>query len=340
MAEYPHHKILRLENFTAFADAAFDFAPGVNAFVGENGTGKTHLLKAMYACQRPLSRDVPDLETTLLRLFQTEDIANVMRSPMPPGSLTSVSGVYGDSEWSYAIQRTSEETKVTSSVAGQMGRPVFLPAIDMMGHTRGFQEAYNSVFLDFDQTCYDVLNLFRLKSRGSNGREQNEVLTKLLGGEIVDDKSSGRFYLETASGRLEMPMIAEGLRKVASLVLVQKNNWLLPGATLYWDEPEVNLNPILMDEIVGAILAMSRAGVQVFLATHSYVILKELDLQAEQTDSIRYFGLQKNDSGTTVNATDDFALLNPNPILDQYNSLYDRELTRSTGRNQRGERVR
>ena len=43
-------KSLVLENFTVFPSAHFDFSPGINAFVGENGTGKTHLLKVAY-CQ-------------------------------------------------------------------------------------------------------------------------------------------------------------------------------------------------------------------------------------------------------------------------------------------------
>src|SRR4051812_11966069 len=40
---------LRLRNFTAFADAEFEFAPGLNVIVGENGTGKTHVLKVAYS---------------------------------------------------------------------------------------------------------------------------------------------------------------------------------------------------------------------------------------------------------------------------------------------------
>jgi hypothetical protein len=48
-----------------------------------------------------------------------------------------------------------------------------------------------------------------------------------------------------------MPMVAEGLRKIATLVQLQRNGWLIPGTTLFWDEPETNLNPVLMDEVVG-----------------------------------------------------------------------------------------
>ena len=40
---------IKLENFTAFKDLEVEFSPGINALVGENGTGKTHLMKACYA---------------------------------------------------------------------------------------------------------------------------------------------------------------------------------------------------------------------------------------------------------------------------------------------------
>jgi AAA15 family ATPase/GTPase len=40
---------LILRNFTAFSDAEFNFADGLNVIVGENGTGTTHVLKAAYS---------------------------------------------------------------------------------------------------------------------------------------------------------------------------------------------------------------------------------------------------------------------------------------------------
>ena len=42
-------KSLEIKNFTAFGSADLQFAKGLNVFVGENGTGKTHLLKLPYA---------------------------------------------------------------------------------------------------------------------------------------------------------------------------------------------------------------------------------------------------------------------------------------------------
>ena len=40
---------VKFENFTAFEDLEVEFSPGINALIGANGTGKTHLMKACYA---------------------------------------------------------------------------------------------------------------------------------------------------------------------------------------------------------------------------------------------------------------------------------------------------
>ena len=39
---------LHLRNFTVFNNLKLDFSPRINVIIGENGTGKTHLLKAAY----------------------------------------------------------------------------------------------------------------------------------------------------------------------------------------------------------------------------------------------------------------------------------------------------
>ena len=45
-------KKIKFQNYTVFEDQQIEFSPGVNIIIGENGTGKTHLMKALYsACQ-------------------------------------------------------------------------------------------------------------------------------------------------------------------------------------------------------------------------------------------------------------------------------------------------
>ena len=167
-----HHQSLLMQNFTAFQDASFDFVPGINVFVGENGTGKTHVMKVLYAMQLSQSRDTRSIGTTLADLFQTQNIADVVRMGTSEDTLADVSGLYGGQAWSYVILRLPPfGVTAKDDLRVKPERPVFIPAIDMMGHTKGFTEAYEEVRLDFDLTCRDIVNLLRLERKNGQANE-------------------------------------------------------------------------------------------------------------------------------------------------------------------------
>ncbi len=73
-------RLLELKNFTAFDYLRLKLSPKINVIIGENGTGKTHLLKAAYSLcvgaallknKSDISRDEFEAEMTtkLLRIF-------------------------------------------------------------------------------------------------------------------------------------------------------------------------------------------------------------------------------------------------------------------------------
>ena len=86
-------------------------------------------------------------------------------------------------------------------------------------------------------------------------------------------------------------LLAEGLRKLGLLWLLIQNGTLLQGSVLFWDEPETNLNPRLFGPVVEILLELQRQGVQIFIATHDYLILKQLDLQTTDKDQVAYHAL-------------------------------------------------
>ena len=62
---------IRFEKFTAFEDLEIGFSPGINIFVGENGTGKTHILKAAYsACD--IAKSKWDFADKILSVGKTD----------------------------------------------------------------------------------------------------------------------------------------------------------------------------------------------------------------------------------------------------------------------------
>ena len=41
-------KRIKFQNYTVFEDQQMEFSPGINVIIGENGTGKTHLMKLIW----------------------------------------------------------------------------------------------------------------------------------------------------------------------------------------------------------------------------------------------------------------------------------------------------
>ena len=151
-------------------------------------------------------------------------------------------------------------------------------------------------------------------------------LQAAIAGQVVT--RGEHFSLKDAQGELEFTLLAEGLRKLALVSLLVQNGTLFNGSVLFWDEPEANLNPALLGLVVDVLLRLQRMGVQVFLATHNYVLLKEFDLRSREQDQIRYLSLFRDEMGAVQTlASDDLSGVDPNLIIDTYTSLYDREIT-------------
>ena len=123
------------------------------------------------------------------------------------------------------------------------------------------------------------------------------------------------------------------MRKLALLWLLIQNGTLQSGSVLLWDEPETNLNPKLFGTLIDVLLELQRTGVQVFLATHDYVILKELDLRKEDNDQVAFHSLYRDaDTGEIAcGTTHSYVDIDPNTIADTFDDLYDREIERSLG---------
>jgi len=76
------------------------------------------------------------------------------------------------------------------------------------------------------------------------------------------------FFLRNKAGEIEFTLVAEGIRKLALLWLLVTNGVLDKEATLYWDEPETNLNPSMIPLVVEVILELEKLGVD-YICVHT-----------------------------------------------------------------------
>ena len=145
----------------------------------------------------------------------------------------------------------------------------------------GFTGLYRDREMSIDETYFDLcLALERTLLKGRRFDEINELLQpveKILGGSIRIE--NGRFYLvQEGSGKFEIPLVAEGFRKLGAFAYLLANGTLAKQSILFWDEPETNLNPAYMSKVAELLVSIARNGTQVFVATHSLFIMRELSM--------------------------------------------------------------
>jgi len=339
---------VRFEKFTAFESLEIDCSPGINIFVGANGTGKTHVLKAIYsACEITKSKKSFAEKINKVFLPSKEQIGRlVKRSSVSTNGFVEITRKLSAPKKRIKIRLSMSNHTKTPENARVSGSPkrwsnnklesVYIPVKEMLSNAPGFRSLYSNRQIAFEEIYDDIVGkaLFPLL-RGPAGQDRSRVIKILqnaMDGKIITDNEE--FFLRNKQGKLEFTLLAEGLRKLGLLWVLIQNETLLKGSVLCWDEPEANLNPGLLKTIVEILLELHRMGVQIFLATHNYVLLKEFDLQIKATDKVSFHALYR-DSETkeiAVKSTPDYLQIHPNAISDTFADLYDRDMERAMGR--------
>lgn len=320
------------------------FSPGINVLIGANGTGKTHIMKICYAaCD--ITKTGRSFTDKLVHIFLPSNYmlwrlgnrrarrAEISAKVSRPDLFISASfpnPFRGDRSSSISNSEGWRNTPIES---------VYIPVKEMLSNAPGFQSIYEEREIHFEEVYNDILRrAYRPFPRQKLDQARQGLLRKLqdvIGGSIRRDNQE--FFLSSRSGpgrlagRLEFTLLAEGIRKLGLLWLLIRNGSLPGGAALFWDEPETNLNPSLFGVVVDVLLELQRLGVQIFLATHSYVLLKEIDLRKKDTDQVVFHALYRTENGDIAyNSTEDYFSIDPNLIAEVFESLYDREVERTT----------
>lgn len=318
-------KSLTMENFTAFKHASVTFASDLNVIVGENGTGKTHILKVAYSAlyvsakgnkeQGSPNPTKSHLQTSiankLFAVFRPDELGRLARRDRPGRQRCEVSCLFSPSKhnlaFSFNTTSKSEVTIDTLPSAWVDKLPVYLPTRELLTTYPGFVSLYETTHLPFEETWRDTCILLGgLLAKGPREKRIKELLVPLeeaMGGKVELDKG-GRFYLNIAGVSMEMHLVAEGLRKLAMIARLIATGSLIDKGFLFWDEPESNLNPKVIKLIARTILYLCQSGIQVFIASHSLFLLRELDILSQGSEfkniKSQFIGLHRGDDGIEV----------------------------------------
>ena len=336
-------KQAKLKNFTTLPNETMVFAPGLNVIVAENGCGKTHLLKAIYSL---LSVNTgKDLSKTGLQKNYADKLMGVFR-PESLGRLVKrkqgrerceIQLRMADSQQDCEINFASNAaTGVQVEIVPQANLsqpPVYLPTRELVTLCPWFINLYDNYHLEFEETWRDTCSLLGAPSvRGPREKLVAKLMQpqeEAMDGKVLVEANTGRFYLQQSGQKLEMPLVAEGLRKLAMLARLISTGVLLEQGYLFWDEPESNLNPKLIKMLAKVILSLAEQGIQIFIASHSLFLLREIEVLARSdyaSVARRYFGLSQGEEGTVLEQADELEDIQTLVLLDEELEQSDRYL--------------
>jgi predicted ATPase len=334
---------IKFEKFTAFESLEIPFSTGINIFIGANGTGKTHILKAIYAtCDITKTQKSLAEKTNSVFLPSGGHMGHLVKRAR--GNLSGyfeVTRRTTDKQKPLTLRLSlTNHHKESTTLSGAYKQwlehsleSVYIPVKDMMANAPGFRSLYNLRHIHFEEVYADIIDRAFLGSlRGTTDTQRKKLLAILqqaMDGKIISKNEE--FFLKNKQGELEFTLLAEGIRKLGLLWVLIQNGTLSNGTVLCWDEPETNLNPKLIRTVIEVLLELQRLGVQIFLTTHDYVVLKEFDLQAKNTDSIYFHSLYRNVGEIEVASTESYLNISPNMIDESFGSIVDREIDKSMG---------
>ena len=211
---------LELKKFTAFTDLSIDFSPKINVIIGENGNGKTQLLKSVYALcvggtlQVDSTNDELTLALTrkLVRLLMPlDDKLGNMRRPGERGNAQLKATFALGEELALTFNGTSEVATVdlNSAYANYRAEPIFVPTKEVLSLVRGMTDANHdqrTVELIFDDGYLDLAQML-LRDSVDDPESKNNLdprfdsivpkLANLIGGRYQLENGGFRFQSGT-----------------------------------------------------------------------------------------------------------------------------------------------
>jgi AAA15 family ATPase/GTPase len=349
---------ITLENLAVFRKLEWQPHKSLNLIIGENG-GKTHLLKTLYVIARSIeeynkrkghfhSETWGDrIANKLLWTFQPAHWE--LNTLITQGQSKLKVEINFDHESLYFTLGEKNTTSISEFSELNHKLPefnaLFIPAKEVLttyeaiAATRFEAKVFATAKLlprkqleiaGFDDTYYDLIKALRLHKTKGQIQSDLQALTfeldKMIEGEILVDKQ--RFIFKRADEQYSMSQTAEGIKKIGILSTLIRNRLLTKNTILFIDEPETHLHPKLIIALVDTLFLMASMGISIYLATHSYFVLRRFEwLARKHNESIGLCSLYRaNKNGVTSQFYNLQDGMPSNQIIDVSLELYEQNV--------------
>ena len=182
----------------------------------------------------------------------------------------------------------------------------------------------------FDDTYYDLVKALQIApSRGKNFSafaDAREELSHVVDGKVDFDDNSGKWYYKNSSGqKFSIGATAEGVKKISIMDRLLANGYLSKDSVIFIDELESALHPTAICKFLDMLAQVSKEmGIQVFISTHSYFVIKKMYLIAlKQPEAVTCISLSRGQEPLICNLYDGMP---DNSIIQTSIKLYEQEI--------------
>ncbi|MBO1520439.1 ATP-binding protein [Oceanisphaera pacifica] len=269
----------------------------LNLLIGRNSCGKTWLLKMLYCAiraQEEFGRGQDNrnfnevLSDKLYWTFQTQHLGDMVRRTQ--GSRLEASIRMGDnSEIAFSFGKdTSKQVKASNNTLQlRSDNSVFLPPKEVLtlwhvilkSAVQNREFGYDSTYADLVLALQNPTQAGRNFDSFSKSRKQLESIFQ--GRVMFEDQ---QWVYKQGNSRFSIHSTAEGIKKIAILDTLLGNRYLTPGSVVFIDEPESALHPTAIVQLLDIVHMLAQQGIQIFMATHSYYVVKKMLLIARQNN--------------------------------------------------------
>jgi len=351
-------KTLILDNFMGYGRFETQEFASINVIIGKNDTGKTGLLKLLYAATKTLdiySRKQQNEDVDFRKLLADKLINTFQPGKKGLGELVNKAAKeklsvnigfdnerleykeelrfsFGDSTTN-TIKECPKEIKPISERFGCL----FIPAKEVLTVLKAVRATRDNLHIQgFDDTYLDLIKalVVPVQKQSGNGhfKEVLKQLEELFEGQI-EQQNNDDFVFKKGNSEFQVSMTAEGVKKLGILTTLIRNRQVNADTVLFFDEPETSLHPDAIRELVETMMLLAMSGIQIFIATHDYFVLKQMHLSARREKvATRCYSLEREKGKTIEYMSYDLSNDFPeNTISDEAIKMSDEEVKLDLG---------
>lgn len=331
---------LLVENFGIFKHLEWQEHQKINILIGENDTGKTYLLKLLYCVAKSIEEykdysepgdktwgDIFSEKISRVYPYHQQNIGEIVRQGSNDFHLEVL---LKRDAYRYSFFIGSKNTVTQHSEASKTldFNALYIPSKEILTVCDLASIDEQLKIFGFDQTYNDLLQALRkqtCREKLDKGLEDIvDNLQTLYPGEIVIEDE--RFIFQRELDKYEISQVGDGIKKTGMIITLIRNRTIRKGTILFIDELETNLHPRTIIALCKTLFALSQFGIQLYLVTHSYFVLKQFEILARQhQESIQLCSLEKaEDINITFSDLKEGML--DNHIIDTSIKLYEEDV--------------